>query len=88
MNSTVQNAFFWRGQVYRRKGDVDRAIDDFSRAISQSPQNERASYFARGQLFIAKGDYARAIADFDKVLSIAPDDKAAQQQRQAAVAMR
>ena len=74
-------------QVYRRKGDVDHAIDDFSRAIALAPQTERAAYYDRAQLFIAKGDYARAIADFDKLLSFMPDNKAVQQQRQAAVAM-
>ena len=87
MSTTVQNGFYWRGQAYRRKGDIDRAIDDFSRAIAQAPQTERAAYNARAQLFIAKGDYARAIADFDKLLSLAPGNKTVQQQRQAAVAM-
>lgn len=87
INDTATNAFFWRGQAWRRKGDADRAIEDFSRAIAQNPSTDRVPYFARAQAFSAKGDYARAIADFDKVISIAPDDKAAQQQRQSAIAM-
>lgn len=87
MNAAVQSGFYWRGQAYRRKGDMDRAIDDFSRAIAQAPQTERAAYYARAQLFVTKGDYARAIADFDKLLWFKPDDKSIQQQRQAAVAM-
>jgi tetratricopeptide (TPR) repeat protein len=87
INPNLAAAFFWRGQVYRLKGDVDPAIEDFSRAIVQAGQVDRASYLARAQLFVAKGDYARAIADFDKLLSVAPDDKTFQQQRQAAIAM-
>jgi tetratricopeptide (TPR) repeat protein len=87
VNPNAQAAFFWRGQVYRRKGDVDRAIEDFTRAIVQAGQIDRASYLARAQLFTAKGDYARAIADFDRLLSVTPDDKTIQQQRQSAVAM-
>jgi tetratricopeptide (TPR) repeat protein len=87
IDPNAQAAFFWRGQAYRRKGDVDRAIEDFTRAIVQAGQIDRASYLARAQLFTAKGDYTRAIADFDKLLSIAPDDKTVQQQRQSAVAM-
>ena len=79
--------FSLRGQVYRRKGDVDHAIEDFSCAIAQHSQVERAADFARGQLFSAKGDYARAIADFDKLLSLMPDNKEVQQQRQQAIAM-
>ncbi len=87
INPNVPGAFFWRGQVYRLKGDVDHAIEDLTRAIVQAGQVDRASYLARAQLFTAKGDYARAIADFDKLLSVAPDDKALQQQRQSAIAM-
>ena len=87
INPNVPNAFFWRGQVYRRKGDADHAIEDFSRAIAQASAGRRAAYFARGQLFSAKGDYARAIADFDKLLSLMPDNKEVQQQRQQAIAM-
>jgi tetratricopeptide (TPR) repeat protein len=87
INPNLPAAFFWRGQVYRRKGDVDRAIEDLTRAIIQAGGIDRAAYLARAQLFTSKGDYARAIADFDKLLSVAPDDKAVQQQRQSAIAM-
>jgi len=87
INPNLPAAFFWRAQVYRRKGDVDHAIEDVTRAIIQAGGIDRASYFARAQLFTAKGDYAHAIADFDKLLSVAPDDKAVQQQRQSAIAM-
>src|SRR6266852_1616534 len=76
INPNLPAAFFWRGQVYRRKGDVDHAIEDLTRAIIQAGGIDRASYLARAQLFTAKGDYARAIADFDKLLSVTPDDKA------------
>ena len=86
INPNVPNAFYWRGQVYRRKGDIEHAIEEFSRAIAQAPQAERGSYFARGQLFIAKGEYARAIADFDRLLSFLPGNKEVQQQRQTAIA--
>jgi tetratricopeptide (TPR) repeat protein len=87
INPNLPAAFFWRGQVYRRKGDVDHAIEDLTRAIIQAGEIDRASYLARAQLFTAKGDYARAIADFDRLLSVTPDDKAVQQQRQSAIAM-
>jgi tetratricopeptide (TPR) repeat protein len=87
INPNLPAAFFWRGQVYRRKGDVDHAIEDLTRAIIQAGGIDRASYLARAQLFMAKGDYAHAIADFDKLLSVTPDDKAVQQQRQSAIAM-
>ena len=87
--SNINNpyAFYWRGQVYRRKGDADHAIEDFSRAAVQSPPNDIGAYLARGQLYSAKGDYPHAIADFDKVLSITPDDKNTQQLRQSTLAL-
>ena len=53
INPNVPGAFFWRGQAYRRKGDADHALEDFSRAIAQSPQTEIGSYYARGQIFSA-----------------------------------
>jgi tetratricopeptide (TPR) repeat protein len=43
LNPNVPGAFFWRGQAYRRKGDIDHAIEDFSCAIAQAPQTERGS---------------------------------------------
>ena len=49
----MQSGFYWRAQLYRRKGDIDHAIDDFSRAIVLSPQ-DRAAHYYRAQLFVAK----------------------------------
>ena len=83
----MPTAFFWRGQTYRRKGDIDRAIEDFSRAIAQGPKNDLAPYFARGQLYTSKNDYARALTDFDAILAVAPDNAQAKQLRQSTQAM-
>src|SRR5206468_3959557 len=78
----VPTAYFWRGQAWRRKGDLDRALDDLSRAVAQAPKNDIAAHFARAQLFSARGDYARALADVDAVLAIAPDNAQLKQFRE------
>ena len=41
INPSVPGGFFLRGQVYRRKGDAEKAIEDFTRAITQSPSADR-----------------------------------------------
>ncbi len=51
--------------MYQAKGDLDRAIDDYTRAIGLDPEYARA-YRARGEAYKAKGDMGRATADFQK----------------------
>lgn len=65
-------AFFNRGIEYAKKRDYDRAIADFSRAITIRPgdaraYNSRASSFYRG-----KDDFHHAIADYTKAVDLDP----------------
>jgi len=55
-------AYYQRGSTYRQRGDVDRALADYSKAIELKP-NYGAAYTARGLVYAAKGDYQRALAD-------------------------
>jgi tetratricopeptide (TPR) repeat protein len=52
-----------RGTAWRAKGDLDRAIADFTDAIQFDPQYAVA-YRNLGQAWRAKGNYDRAIAEF------------------------
>ena len=60
-----------RGIAYRAKGDLDRAIADYSEAIRLDPDYDTA-FFNRGRAYYLKRDYDRAIADYGESLRINP----------------
>ena len=55
------------------KGDLDRAIADYSEAIRLDPKSGHA-YLNRGSAWGTKGDLDRAIADFDQAIRLDPKD--------------
>ena len=65
----VEFAFSNRGLVFARTGQLDKAIEDFNRAIALSPDDPKA-YYNRGLAFDGKGEYDKAIADFSKAISL------------------
>src|SRR6516164_2368282 len=60
-----------RGVEYRNKGDLERALADFTKAIAIDPKVARA-YTNRGLVLKTKGDLDRAIADYDKAIELDP----------------
>ena len=60
-----------RGFELREKGDIDRAISDYSEAIRINPGYAKA-YYNRGKALSAKGDNEIAIADYGKAIKIDP----------------
>ena len=66
-------ALYKRGVAYAKKGEHDRAIEDFTRVIGLKPGLMEA-YYNRGVSYGAKGDYDRAIADYTKAIKLRPDD--------------
>jgi tetratricopeptide (TPR) repeat protein len=69
----IGEAYKNRGYAYDAKGDFDRAIADFTKAIEINPKDADA-YKNRGYAYDAKGDFDRAIADFTKAIEINPKD--------------
>jgi tetratricopeptide (TPR) repeat protein len=65
-----------RGNAYLAKGDFDRAIADYTKAIEIDPKDADA-YNNRSYAYHAKGDFDRAIADYTKVIEIDPRAAAA-----------
>ena len=55
-------AIFHRGTVYEKLGQLDEAIEDFSKVLSLEPDHVKASY-ARGTCRNLKGDFAPAIGE-------------------------
>jgi tetratricopeptide (TPR) repeat protein len=62
-----------RGSAYYGKGDVDRAIADYSETIRLDPKSALA-YNDRGGAYFDKGALDRAIADFNEAIKLDPKD--------------
>src|SRR5262249_7737007 len=69
-----------RGISYKSKGDVDRAIANFSEAIRLDPKYAEA-YYVRGVAYGNKGDLDRAIADYSEAIRLDPKLAAAYNNR-------
>ena len=59
--------------AYHNTGDLDAAIDDYSKSISLAPENAWV-YSVRGAAYGAKGDLDAAIDDYSKAISLNPED--------------
>jgi tetratricopeptide (TPR) repeat protein len=55
-------AYHNRAEAYSVKGDIDRAISDYTKAIVLDP-NYAPAYNGRGRAYVSKGDYVRAVDD-------------------------
>ena len=55
-----------------KKGDSDRAIEDFNKTINLNP-NYVDAHNNRGVAYGEKGDFDRAIKDFNKVIELNPN---------------
>ena len=54
-----------RGNDWRDKGELDKAIADYNMGLVIDPKDATA-YVARGLAWREKGDYGRAIADYNR----------------------
>jgi tetratricopeptide (TPR) repeat protein len=73
MNPRSPEACNKRGLVWSKKGDYDRAIADFSKALALNPGYDEA-YFNRGFAWDQKGNVREALSDVQKALSLKPHD--------------
>lgn len=69
-NPRADWAYVTRGSAYRAKGDLDRAIADYTKAFELNPSAH--GYLARGNAWRAKREFDRAIADYKKALELSP----------------
>ena len=70
---TVADNYFLYGRVWAQKGDLDRAIDYYSKAIKADPQYAPA-YNNRGMAWADKGDFDNAISDYGNALRLMPNN--------------
>jgi tetratricopeptide (TPR) repeat protein len=72
VSGTTAKPFYNRGVVYADKGEYDRAIEDYNRAIELQPKYAEA-FYSRGTSYAHKGEYDRAIQDFDQAIALKPE---------------
>lgn len=66
-------AHFRRARFYFQKGEVDRAIADYSQIIEHDPTNLRAR-LGRASAYIRKRDVDAALADYAKAVELDPKE--------------
>ena len=76
INPSSYGAFKVRGDVYKAKGALDRAIADYDAAIRLNPTFANA-FHGRGVAYRMKGDRDRAVADFRETIRLLPYASAA-----------
>ena len=64
-------AYYLRGKCYEHKGDIDRAISDFSIAIKIDPRYLLA-YYTRAVEYQKRQEFDGAIADYAKIIELDP----------------
>jgi tetratricopeptide (TPR) repeat protein len=67
------SAHLSRGNMYRRKGQYDRALDDYDESLRLDPANSAAILTSRGNAWRGKKDYARAITDHTAAIDADPN---------------
>jgi len=68
--------YFTRGAEYFKKGDYDKALEDYNQAIKLD-SNLSEIYVLRGEAYFGKGDYDNAFADFSKAITLNPNNSLA-----------
>jgi protein O-mannosyl-transferase len=62
-----------RAAAFYKRGQIDKAIADYSKAIALDPTNEGV-YNNRGMVYASQKKYDRAIADFETAIELNPGD--------------
>jgi len=70
------NDYFQRGKTYFNKGDYDRAIKDFTKAIELRGKEDADDYGWRGGTYCYKGDCDEAIKDLTKAIELRDEEDA------------
>ncbi len=66
------------GIKYYNEKQIDKALDQFNRVITENPELAEAYYY-RGLVYLNKGKTAEAKADFKKLIEIDPKNKFAKE---------
>ena len=61
-----------RGEIWRLKGDLDRALADQDQSVRLDPKSP-LPFLSRGDTYRYRGELNRALADYDQALRVTPD---------------
>ena len=75
-----------RGTACAKKGEFDRAISNYDKAVLRDPENAKI-YANRGYVYFLKGEYDRAISDHSTAIKVNPKYAKAYRSRAAAYCM-
>ena len=70
-NESLAIAYANRGLAYHNKGEYDRAIKDYDKAIALNPKDPDP-YYNLGRTYDSKSDYEKALAYFRSAFTIYP----------------
>jgi len=62
-----------RGDAYVEKGEIEKALADYARALNFVPKNS-SDYVTRGGIYEKMGNYNAAASDYAKGIALSPDD--------------
>lgn len=79
------STYYNRGTAYSNKGEYDKAIKDYNKAIELNPDFAGA-YNNRGFAYYHQSDYDKAIENYNTAIELNPDDVGAYNNRGAAYA--
>ena len=64
------DAYFIRAWALRERNQTERALTDFSRAISLQPTQQPAYYSQRALTYVRMRDFDRGLADYNKAIEL------------------
>ncbi len=67
-----EQLYYFRGIAYQNKGDIDKALADYSESLRIKPIF--AAALNRGQIYSGRNNFDMAVADFNAALKIKPND--------------
>ena len=70
--NNTSNSLLAKAVAHSQQGELDKAIEDYTSAISFDPKSARA-YAGRGDAYYRKGLYGLAIGDYDSAIEISRD---------------
>jgi len=64
---------FWQGIEYRKQGNNDSAMEEFSRAIELDPDYSLA-YYNRALIYYQRGDLESSLTEYSEAIDLDPNN--------------